>query len=507
MSSHSRSFNSVRNIGVGAIKQIITLTLAFATRTIFVRLLGAEYTGVNGLFNNILTVLSLAELGVGNVLIYSLYAPLKAQDMGKVHGMLIYFKKIYTGIALAVMVIGLAFVPFLKYIVNSLLPCNEIVTYYLLYLANSVMSYFAIYKTTLIQADQKVYIQNLVSTVVLVLQYVLQIIYLLISKNFIGYLVIQVACTLGQNLILNYLANKMYPFLKESVTVDMSFDTSTIKNNIKSMFLYKMSTVLINNTDNICISIILGTIYVGYYSNYYSLITYVTTFVSLIITGITASLGNLNAEQDKDKSYRIFKNLIYMFNFITCFCVAAFTAVVQEFISIWVGKEYLLGIGTVVALMIAFYIKNVVNPVWMYRETMGVFSQIKYIMVITAFLNIIFSIVLGYKYGIVGIVIATALSRLLTIFWYEPKLLYKNKFDKPVFEYFGMQCKYLVVNLILILISVFVCNFLGGNFVFIAFKIVVCFTISMLGHTLIFRNSEEYKWLQSKAMRVVRGKI
>ena len=507
MGNRSRSFNSVRNIGFGAIKQIITLTLAFATRTIFVRLLGAEYTGVNGLFHNILTVLSLAELGVGNVLIYSLYAPLKNQDTEKVHSMLMYFKKIYSGIALAITGVGLALVPFLKYIVNSSLPQNNLVVYYLLYLANSVMSYFVIYKTTLIQADQKVYIQNFVSTVALVLQYVLQIAYLLVSKNFVGYLVIQVVCTLGQNLVLNYMANKMYPFLKEPVSSIVAFDTNAMKDNIKSMFLYKISTVLINNTDNICISVILGTVYVGYYSNYYSLITYVTTFITLIITGITASLGDLNAEEDRNKSYQMFKNLIYMFNIITCFCVAAFMAVVQDFIPIWVGEQYLLEIGTVVALMVAFYSKNVVNPVWMYRETMGLFSQIKYIMFITATLNVVLSILLGLKMGIAGIVLATALSRFFTIFWYEPKVLYKNKFGESVNKYFFMQGKYLLLNLALIALALFTCNWFGHNFAWILLKIAVCFLITMLGHTIIFKNSVEYKWLLSKFSNMLHKKI
>ena len=214
MNTASRSENTARNIGVGAVRQVVTLLLAFAVRTVFVRRLGADYTGVNGLYSNILAMLSLAELGVGNVLVYSLYAPLHRGDTGEIQHLLGYYRRIYRLIALAVALLGAAVIPFLPLIISSELPMAQLIVYYVLYLANSVASYLVIYKTTLIQADQKAYLQNMVSAAALVLQYAAQIACLLIWGSYLGYLLIQIACTLLQNAVLSHLADKMYPFLR-----------------------------------------------------------------------------------------------------------------------------------------------------------------------------------------------------------------------------------------------------------------------------------------------------
>ena len=422
MNTASRSENTARNIGVGAVRQVVTLLLAFAVRTVFVRRLGADYTGVNGLYSNILAMLSLAELGVGNVLVYSLYAPLHRGDTGEIQHLLGYYRRIYRLIALAVALLGAAVIPSLP-LISSELPMAQLIVYYVLYLANSVASYLVIYKTTLIQADQKAYLQNMVSAAALVVQYAAQIACLLIWGSYLGYLLIQIACTLLQNAVLSHLADKMYPFLREKQKHEPMHRKQELNDNIRSMFLYKLATILINNTDNILISIMLGTVFVGYYSNYASLTTYVTTFVSIVITGISASLGNLNAEKDSEKSYAMFRNLIVLFGAITGFCVAAYGAVVQDFIPIWVGEEYLMDTGTVAAVLFTFYLSTIVAPVWMYRETLGLFRQMKYVMFMTALVNILLSILLGQFFGVAGIIGGTIISSLLTCVWFEPYVL------------------------------------------------------------------------------------
>ena len=504
----SRSYNSVRNIGFGVIKQLITLALAFLSRTIFVRLLGAEYTGVSGLYNNILMVLSLAELGVGNVLVYSLYEPLKNKDTNKIYNLIMYFKKIYRLIAFLIMLIGVAFIPCLHYIVKSDLPKNKLITYYILYLLNSVMSYFIIYKSTLIQADQKIYIHNMVGTIVLIVQYVAQIIYLILTKNFVGYLIIQIICTLLQSVILNHIANCLYPYLKnKSEKSKQVIDSIDFKENIKSMFLYKIATVVINNTDNILISILLGTVFVGYYSNYFALTTYMSTFISLVITGMMASLGNLNAEKDSDKSYQVFKNLIFVFNGITCFCVVCYLSIVQDFIPIWLGNEYIIGYDNVIAIMFSFYIANVTNPIWMFRETLGLFKEMKYIMFATAILNIVLSVIFGKIWGMAGILAATGLARILTIVWYEPKVLFSKIFKKPVSGYFKQQLKLVATNLLLSIAVVLICSMFGNGIVCILIKIIICALIVCCGYSLLYCKTEEFKWIISKVISIFKRRL
>ena len=111
--------------------------------------------------------------------------------------------------------VGLAIVPFLGQLVKSTLPHNEVVLYYLLFLCNSVVSYFVMFKVTLLRADQKEYIRNIVATICLLLQYVLQIAFLYVNNNYTTYLIIQIFFTVMQNVVCNVIANKYYPFLKE----------------------------------------------------------------------------------------------------------------------------------------------------------------------------------------------------------------------------------------------------------------------------------------------------
>ena len=212
-----RSSKALKNVATGLINKVLMLFLAFATRTLFIRLLGAEYTGVSSLYTNILSVLSLAELGLSNVLMFYLYGAIKDQDEDRICSLVQEFKKIYTGIIILVLSIGLILIPFLRYIVKSTLPTNEVIIYYILYLVNSVASYFVVYRTMVIKADQQDYISNIVQTATTVTMYVLQIVYLLIAQNFLGYLVIQVICTISNNIILNYIALKKYPYLRKTI--------------------------------------------------------------------------------------------------------------------------------------------------------------------------------------------------------------------------------------------------------------------------------------------------
>lgn len=441
------------------------MLFAFATKTLFVRLLGVEYNGISGLFSNILAVLALSELGVGNVMNYALYSALKADDTEKVKSLVKYFKKIYYCIALAISIFGLALVPFLKYIINSDLPMSELKVYYLLYLANSVSSYFVYYKTTVINADQNNYISSICDIVTTITMYVAQIGYLLLSKDFLGYLIIQVACTILKNIIMNYMTNKKYPYLKQldnNVNIIPENEKNIIVDNIKSTFLYKIAAVILNNTDNILISIIVGTVFVGYYSNYYLIVSYLTTFVSIFITGITASLGNLNSEKNVDASFKMFNILSLIFTFIGTIAVCCMINCFQPFIAIWIGKEHVMSYSWVVVIALNYFLVTIMNPIWMFRETMGLFKQVRFVLLITAGLNIVFSILLGKFFGVPGVLAATFISKLFSQYWYEPMILFK-KFKVSVWSFYFKQFKQLLVMVLAALVSMIICNFLGDS--------------------------------------------
>ena len=458
------------------------MIFAFATKTLFIRLLGVEYNGVSGLYGNILAVLALSELGVGNVLNYALYSALRNNDTDKVQSLVRFFRKIYYGIALAVCLIGLALVPFLHYIINSDLPLNELKTYYVLYLANSVVSYFVVYKTTVIVADQNNYINSICEIVTTIIMYATQMVYLLLFKNFFGYLIIQVSCTILKNVMLNFITNKKYPYLRRlnsGISTLPQEDINKIIENIKSTFLYKIANVILNNTDNILISIILGTVYVGYYSNYYMIISYIIVFVGIFITGITASLGNLNSENNSEASYQMFKILSLIFSFIGTIEMCCLINCFQQFITIWIGSDNVMDYSWVIVISLNLYLSTLMNPIWMFRETMGLFKQVRYILLITAALNIIFSVILGNIFGVPGILSATFISKLASQYWYEPRILFK-KMGKPVYLFYCNQIKQIIVMLTAAGISMAVCNLFGHSFIWLITRAVVSTTIAII---------------------------
>lgn len=503
----NRGKKALKNVSTGLINKMILMLLAFSTRTVFVRLLGAEYAGVSSLYTNILSVLALTELGVSNVLMFYLYSALKKNNKEEINQLVKEFKKIYNIIIICILTIGIALVPFLKIIINSELNNWELIIYYLLYLANSVASYFVVYRTMVISADQKSYISNICSTVTTIVMYILQLIYLILFKNFLGFLIIQVGCTILNNLILNHIACKEYPYLKEKIkSKDL---TSNIKKgdllkNIKATFLYKVSETILDQTDSIIISVVFGTVFVGLYSNYYMIMVYLSNIAAIIANGLVASFGNLNAEKDKEKSYHMFNVTMLLFAIFGTFCTACYSCVIQDFIPIWIGKEYIMSYSVVFAILSVFYLRMVTNTMWMYRSSMGLFKEVQYVNLIAAILNIILSVILGKLIGIAGIIIATSISRIVTSFWYEGKILFK-KFEKAVWIYYIKQVKDFVVMVIIVGFSFGLSSLISlTGIIAIILKLGICTIVTITIELITNYKTDEFKTLKNKIMVSIR---
>lgn len=493
-----RTQKAFKNVLTGIMNKLILMLLAFAIRTLFVRLLGAEYTGINSLYTNILSVLSLAELGLGNVMMFYLYSALKDKNTEEICALVYEFKKIYNAIIICVLVVGLSIVPALQIIVNSELDHEELIVYYLLYLANSVMSYFVIYRTVVIKADQQEYILNNVATVMTVVMYVCQLGYLAIYRNFLGYLIIQVICTILTNMIQNYIAIKKYPYLKNKCKKQAKIDRKDLFKNVKATFLYKVSDTILDQTDNIIISIMFGTWMVGMYSNYYLIVTYLVNIAGIIANGVVASFGNLYVEGNKEKSCSMFKCSFLFFSIYAIVCTTCYICLIQDFVPIWVGKQFLMDYKIVLGVMMVFYLRMVTNTVWIYRSTMGVFKEVQYINIAAAGMNIVLSIILGKRLGVAGVIAATAISRLLTSFWYEGKVVI-NKLEVVVSKYFYYQLKSITITSITVVISLMICsNVKLAGMVLILVKLLIAVGISAVTIFLAYYKTEEFNLIVSK---------
>ena len=245
--SSSRTKNVSINMVTALFCQVVNLCLNFVSRTYFIQALGAEYLGVNGLFSNVLSILSFAELGIGNALVFSMYKPLAVGDHQKLTSLMALYKKAYRIIALVVAVTGLLYIPFMEYTIKDHpnIPENLYIIY-LLFLCNTVVSYLVVYKKSIITADQKNYIVLIASEIPHIIQIVAQIAVLIIYHSFIGFLVIQIAFTFVGNLACAIIANKKYPYILNKPDPLDKEERSEIFRNIRSMAMYKFGSIILN---------------------------------------------------------------------------------------------------------------------------------------------------------------------------------------------------------------------------------------------------------------------
>lgn len=506
LNSESRTVNAGKNAVSAIGNKIIILILTFISRKFFIQYIGVEYLGINGLFSNILTLLSMADLGLGTAMNVSLYKPIAENDYRKLSALLNYFRKLYIIIATGVMVIGLALMPFLKYIVNMDQDIPYLYVYYAVFVLKSAVSYLFIYKSSIVRADQKAFQINKVEVYTNVVKVVLQLVVVMTLHSYLVYILLDVVAIVVQNFTVSHIADKNYPFIKFKEELS-SEEKKDIFSDISSVFLYKIAWSLLNGTDNILMSMMIGTIYVGYYSNYYTITSNLELFIALLFTSLTASVGNLVATSTAENKYKTFKTMQMIGFWISGVVSVCLLFLMQDFIVLWLGEEMLLDNITLVAIIINIFFSICMRPVWTFREGTGMYRQIRYIMFVTAILNLVLSIILGKIIGLSGIIFATAIAKLTTYFWYEPNILFKNFFNKKVGSYYLDY----VVNTILIFICIGLCyiplHLITEISIFTwLLKAFICLVIINLVYFLRYSKTEELKNVKQKATQLLRAR-
>lgn len=482
---------------VGLSTHLLRAVLTFVTRTVFINVLGVEYLGVNGLFANILTLLALSDLGIYTVMTYSLYNPLAKDDKPQIAALIRYFQKLYNIIAFAVLGLGLVLIPFLPKLVHGIsLSQVELTRYYVILLFNSVISYFVISRSTLFRADQKVYVVRLISTVSTFLMYITQIILLIIFRNFTVYLVCQVVYTLVNNVALFFVAARKYPYLRMPAEEALIQPVKQeLVRNLKASFCYKIGAHIMNSTDNILISVLISTAMVGYFSNYVTLYSMVNTFIMIFIEAVLASIGHFLVTESSARKYELFKALLFVMYGVAALCVSCYLAGMNDFIRIWIGERFIIGGGFIYALALNRFIFCAVHPLWMMRESSGLFVATRYVMLTAAFLNIGLSVLLGKWIGISGIILATSLSYLLTICWYEPWLLAKKIFQIPVVEYWKYIFKLAGACALPLAAGLFLLHWNTAHIVGLLGKFTVCALMTFISFFVWFKNTPQGNYI------------
>lgn len=498
--SNSRTKNAKLNIIYGYFAQIGILILSFVGRKIFLNFLSPDYLGINGLYSNILTILSLAELGLDTAVVYSLYKPVADDNKPLIASMLRYFKKVYYIVAICIFLAGLSLLPFLPFLIKSDLPSNDLAIYYILFLINTVSSYFVAYKVALLSAYQEQRIHKLVTLSTNLILQLMHIAVLIIWRNYYIYIFATVVSTVISNIILSRICDKKHNDIfkqKEKIY----FDTQDIKKRVLSVFLYKIGTVLINSTDNILISVLVSTIAVGYYSNYYTVVSAITGFIAIINTSLIAGIGNKAAKGAKQEQAALFDMMLLPYHGIAALGFIGFSLLFNELITIWLGSEYLFDDVTVFIISFNFYITTAISPVWMFREANGLFDKVKLLILIRAGFNILLSVVFGLLWRVFGIFLATAVSLIITSFWYEPRIVSKEIFGRSQSIYWRKQSVYFLETVVAFVLSFFAIKGLGDSFGMLVLKAIII--VGITGGVFLICNlkSEEYKRLKNYILK------
>lgn len=507
MKERSRTEYSLINMLTGMVGYVINTIAGFVCRIIFVRTLSADYLGVSGLFTNILSMLSLAELGISSAIVYALYKPLAQKDDAKIASIMAYYRKAYAAIGCFVAVVGLSVMPFLEVIIQEPPAIKENIYYlYLLYLASTTVSYFFSYRQSLLTAAQRQYIVSGYSYVITIAQSMLQILWLLLTHEYIGYLLIQIAGGIAYNVWISRKAAKDYPYITDKNVEPLpKEERRSLFRNIKALAINKVSGVLVNSTDNIAITYFNGLISVGLASNYTLFSNTLNTLVTMVFNALTGSVGNLNATSDEDTRYRFFKALNLSNFWIYGWAGIGMTFVSGDLVEWIFGPAYVMPIEIPLLLALNFYTIGLIHSSYTFKSTLGLFRYGQYILIFTGILNVVLDVLLGKMWGIVGIYLATLIARVCTNLWYEPYAVFRYGFHKPFSLYVKDYCKKTAALLIAGFLCWFVCSgCLLQPWANALVKAVVCTVIPNSVFYLCFGKTEEGRYLIGRVGRIVR---
>lgn len=497
--------NMLFNIG----GQFLTMLLSFINRMVFIRCLSAEYLGVNGLFTDVLSILNFAELGIGTAMVFSMYEPAARDDEQKLARLMNLYKWMYRAVAVSVLLFGLVLLPFLPYLIKGGEGIEHITLIYMIYVLGSASSYLLSYKNSIYQAYQKGYICAGWSMACECIKTVSQITVLLLTRNFILYLAVQQAIQFLPNIMVSRMVDKEFPYLKECHELPEREERNGILKNIGAMSMHKLSTIIVRNTDSLLMSSFIGLATVGLYSNYRLVINALNNLMGKFAVAFSGSIGNFAVMENSDRLYKIYKEMDFMFFVMSAYLTGGLMMLFNPFITLLFGGRYCFPMTTVMVIVAEFYITRMRQTNLLFREVMGLFWNDRYKAVAESIINLVVSLALVQRYGVVGIIGGTIISSLCTCVWVEPYIFLKygvqDAWQKKLRAYFAEYLKRaMIVAAVSAAAMLWVKRFPVGNFgVFVLDGLI--YTAVFAGVIVLFyRGSEEYDTLKQRGLKILK---
>ena len=508
MGKSTRTVNSLKSAITGVGGQALTFLLQFVNRIVLLNTIGVEYLGISGLFTSVITILSIGELGIGTAICYALYKPLAENDTKKIAATMNLLKNAYRVVGISIVIFGVAFYPFLPYFMKGTTDLVNIDLVYALYIADSAFSYFFFaYKSAVLQADQKKYVVNIIGNIASIATIAMRTVVLMIFKSYIAYMIVQTVGNVLKSLVCAVIVNKSYPYLAKLKKEKLEkHERKAIFKNLFALALNKVSITVLSSTDNLIIANRISMIVVGLHSNYALIITAVTQLVKNIFSAFTASIGNLFAGEDKEKSEFIFRCLNFLNFWIYGVCAICLWNLFNPFIAVVWGSDMLFDELTVLVIVLNFLTEGLQNAVLSYKDACGLFWQGRYRPLASVILNVPLSVILIKPFGVAGVFIGTIISRFLTTWWFDARLVHRKAFGispkKYYIRYFASLIRICIPGGLIYYVTLP----LGaryGDIVLFLVRAVLCAVVPNVIFWVRFRKTEEFIYLYSSAKRLL----
>lgn len=433
-----RFINSLRNSAFALGGQIVTILMGFVVRWFFVHRLGQEYLGVNSVMESMLTILSMGELGIGTSVAFALYRPIDDGDERRIGSLMAFYRKVYFILGIATAVVGPLLIPFMRFFTREAANVADINLIYLLFLLNTTLSYFFAYKRTLLSAYQQNYINSLSEDAFAVVKYILQIVAITQFGSYIGYLVINLVCVCGANIVIGIVCDRKYPFIKKYKKEKLiEEDKNKLKKSVVSLMYQKIGAKLVTGTDNLMISYARLTL-MGIYSNYSTVVSTISRVVYNVLCSIMGSVGNLMIQKDDDHKYKVFEEFVFATFCFYFFIAMGFSACLERFIVIWAGEDWLLPPSVTFVVIMNFMLTGLRQPNIVVIEAAGLFNNLRMKAVGEVIVNLVVSLLflVVFEMGIYGVLLGTTVSMASVCIWWETLAVHKYALHKPVKRYY-----------------------------------------------------------------------
>ncbi|MBR5658495.1 MAG: polysaccharide biosynthesis protein [Lachnospiraceae bacterium] len=484
----------------------VSLLLPFFIRVVIINVLGKEYLGLNNLFTSILHVLNLAELGIGSAMVYSMYKPIAEGNGELICSLLALYKKVYRIIGLIVFTAGIVLVPFLPFLIKGGAEGINITVLYLIFLVDTVLSYLLFaYKNSLLMAHQRTDVSSNIGTVVHLLLNLVQVILLLVFKNYYIYIIVKPLFTILNNLVINWATDRMYPMYKPEGVVSPE-KQSEIFGRVKALIGHKIGTTVVSSADSLVISAFLGLEVLGIYSNYSYIIFFIISLSAIFFNGMLAGIGNSLVTENVDKNYTLFENINFILSWLVGWCSVCFLCLFQPFMELWMGADMLLPASSVVCIVIYYYTWQFRTTGLYFKDAAGMWQADFWKPYVSAVFNLVVNIILVLIIGINGVFISTIVCMALINFPWETIVLFRNLFKRSPKKYIIQEFINLIISIVMCGVTYLICAYLPMQHGLgcLAVRFLLCLTVPNIIFVIAFFRKKEFHYVIAKIKQVIK---